>query len=165
VRQFNQQILGVLWPRPLRTLAPLLDGVAAPMDSMSIVRITLLREAEEEVDRAKATNEVPLDCIFVIEAAMRHFFLRAETGKASGRGQQQVDEDYKQAAAMVAPYRHARLSAIRLAGVPNNPVSMIPDDLSTAELRAEVNKHIARLDEAGVLDLEALLGSKRRMAN
>jgi len=75
---------------------------------------TLLREAEQEVDRAKATNEVPLDCIFVIEAAMRHFFLRAETGKASGRGQQQVDEDYKQAAALaalVAPYRHPKLSA------------------------------------------------------
>ena len=44
---------------------------------------------------------------------MRHFFLRAETGKAVGRSQQQVDEDYKQAAtlaALAAPYRHARLS-------------------------------------------------------
>jgi len=138
------------------------------MDSMSIVRITLLREAEEEVDRAKATNEVPLDCIFVIEAAMRHFFLRAETGRASGRGQQKVDEDYKQAAALaalVAPYRHARLSAVKLAGDPNNPVRMIPDDLSSDELRAEVNKHIVRLHEAGVLDIEALLASKNRMAN
>jgi hypothetical protein len=28
---------------------------------------TLLREAEEEVDLAKATGEVPLDSVFVIE--------------------------------------------------------------------------------------------------
>ena len=129
---------------------------------------TLLREAEQEVDRAKATNEVPLDCIFVIEKAMRHFFLRAETGKAVGCSQPQVDEDYKQAAtlaALAAPYRHAKLSAVKLAGDPNNPVRVIPDDLSSDELRAEVNKHIVRLDEAGVLDLEALLASKRRMAN
>jgi hypothetical protein len=47
---------------------------------------------------------------------------------------------------------------MKLASDPNNPVRMIPDDLSSDELRAEVNKHIARLDEAGVLDLEALLG-------
>jgi hypothetical protein len=105
---------------------------------------------------------------YVIEKAMRHFFLRAETGKAVGHGQQQVDEDYKQAAALaalVAPYRHARLSAVKLAGEPNNPVRMISDDLSVDELRAEVNKHIVRLDDAGVLGLEALLASKRRMAN
>jgi hypothetical protein len=129
---------------------------------------TLLREAEEEVDRAKATNEVPLDCIFVIEKAMQHFFLRAETGKAVGRGRQQVDEDYKQAAAlaaMVAPYRHARLSAVKLAGDPNKPVRMIKDDATADELRAEVLKHISILADAGVLDLEALLASKRRMAN
>ena len=68
-------------------------------------------------------------------------------------------------AALAAPYRHAKLSAVKLAGDPNNPVRVIPDDLSSDELRAEVNKHIVRLDEAGVLDLEALLASKRRMAN
>jgi hypothetical protein len=42
---------------------------------------TLLREAEEEVDLAKATGEVPLDCIYVIEKAMQHFFIRAEMGE------------------------------------------------------------------------------------
>jgi hypothetical protein len=63
---------------------------------------TLLREAEEEVDRANATNEIALDRLYVIERAMRHFFLRAETGKAVGRGQQQVDENFRQAAALAA---------------------------------------------------------------
>ena len=74
-------------------------------------RRTLLREAEEEVDLAKATGEVPLDCIYVIEKAMQHFFIRAEMGKNAGRKQSEVDGDYKQAAAfaaLAAPYRHAR---------------------------------------------------------
>jgi hypothetical protein len=33
------------------------------------------------------------------------------------------------------------------------------------KLRAEVMRHIALLSDAGVLDLEALLASKRRIAN
>jgi hypothetical protein len=43
-------------------------------------------------------------------------------------------------AALVAPYRHARLSAMKLAGDPNNPVR-IRDDASIEELRAEMMKH------------------------
>jgi hypothetical protein len=82
-------------------------------------RRTILREAEEHVG-AKYVDQV-LDSLYVIEKAMRHFFLRAGTGKAVGRSQRQVDEIYKQAAALaalVAPYRHARLSAMKLAGDP-----------------------------------------------
>ena len=74
---------------------------------------------------AKYVDQV-LDSLYVIEKAMRHFFLRAETGKAVGRSQQLVDEDYKQAAtlaALAAPYRHARLSAMKLAGDPNSPAT------------------------------------------
>ena len=50
---------------------------------------------------AKYVDQV-LDSLYVIEKAMRHFFLRAETGKAVGRGQQQVDENFRQAAALAA---------------------------------------------------------------
>jgi hypothetical protein len=45
-------------------------------------------------------------------------------GENAGRKKEEVDEDYKQAAAlaaMVAPFRHARLSAVKVAGDPNNP--------------------------------------------
>jgi hypothetical protein len=63
-------------------------------------RRTILREAEEHVG-AKYVDQV-LDSLYVIEKAMRHFFLRAGTGKAVGRSQRQVDEDYKQAAACVS---------------------------------------------------------------
>jgi hypothetical protein len=65
-------------------------------------RRTLLREAEEEVDLAKATGEVPLDSVYVIEKAMRHFYIRAEMGKNAGRKKEEVDQDYKQAAALAA---------------------------------------------------------------
>jgi hypothetical protein len=54
---------------------------------------------------------------------------------------------------------------VKLAGDPNKPVRMIKDDATADELRAEVLKHISILADAGVLDLEALLASKRRMAN
>jgi hypothetical protein len=78
--------------------------------------------------------------------------------KNAGREEALVDQDYKDAAtlaAMVAPYRHARLSAVKLAGAPNNPVPF-KHDASADELRAEVMRHIAILSDAGVIDLEAL---------
>jgi hypothetical protein len=65
-------------------------------------------------------------------------------GKNAGRDQSEVDADYKKAAhlaALVAPYRHARLSAMKLAGDPNNPVR-IRDDATADELRAEITLHI-----------------------
>ena len=70
---------------------------------------------------------------------MQHFFIRAEMGKNAGRKQAEVDEDYKQAAAvaaLVAPYRHARLSAVKPAGDPNNP-ARFNDNATADELRAE----------------------------
>ncbi len=66
---------------------------------------------------------------------------------ASRRKEALVDQDYKDAAtlaAMVAPYRHARLSVVKLAGDPNNPLR-IREDATAEELRAEVMRHIARL--------------------
>jgi hypothetical protein len=87
--------------------------------------------------------------------------LRAEMGKHSGaRKPKEIDDDYREAAALAslaAPYRHARLSAIKLAGDPNNPLR-IWDDASADELRAEIMKRLARLNEAGVIDLRALPG-------
>jgi hypothetical protein len=128
-------------------------------------RRTILREAEEHVG-AKYVDQV-LDSLYVIEKAMRHFFLRAETGKAVGRSQQQVDEDYKQAAmlaALAAPYRHARLSAMKLAGDPNNPMRVF-DNASADELRAETMRRIAVLRDAGLIDLEALPVPEPGIAN
>ena len=103
---------------------------------------TPLKEAEQHVG-SKYVDQV-LDALYVLEKTMRHFFIRAEMGKNAGRDQSEVDADYKKAAhlaALVAPYRHARLSAMKLAGDPNNPVR-IRDDATADELRAEITLHI-----------------------
>ena len=105
----------------------------------------------------KYTDAV-LDSLYVIECSMRHFFLRAERGKNAGRKKEEVDEDYKQAAALaalVAPYRHARLSAVKLAGDQNNPLPF-RDDATADELRAELTKRLKILVSAGLIDLKAL---------
>jgi hypothetical protein len=126
---------------------------------------TLLKEAEQHVG-SKYVDQV-LDSLYVIEMAMGHFFIRAEMGKNAGRKEEEVDEDYKQAAALaalVAPYRHARLSAVKVAGDPNSPVRF-KDDASTDEIRAELMKRIAILQDAGLIDLQALPAPKRKIAN
>jgi hypothetical protein len=95
-------------------------------------RRTILREAEQHVG-SKYVDQV-LDSLYVIEMAMRHFCMRAEMGKNAGRKEALVDQDYKQAAALAALaalYRHARLSAMKLAGDPNNP-SRIKDGGATS---------------------------------
>jgi hypothetical protein len=105
--------------------------------------------------------------LHVIEKAASHFFIRAEMGKNSGRRAEEVDQDYRQAAALAAlaaPYRHSRLSAMKLAGDPNNPVR-IRDDATLEELRAEMHKHLNILIEGGLIALEAQLAEKRRTAN
>ena len=98
---------------------------------------------------------------------MQHFFIRAEMGKSAGRKAEEVDEDYKQAAALAAlaaPYRHARLSAMKLAGDQNSPVRF-KDDATADELRAEIMKRLEILTSAGLIDLEALPAPKRKIAN
>jgi len=128
-------------------------------------RRTILREAEKHVG-SKYVDQV-LDSLHVMETAMQHFFIRAEMGKSAGRKAEEVDEDYKQAAALAAlaaPYRHARLSAMKLAGDQNSPVRF-KDDASAAELRAEIMKRLEILTSAGLIDLEALPAPKRKIAN
>jgi hypothetical protein len=114
---------------------------------------TLLKEAEQHVG-SKYTDQV-LDSIYVIEQAMQHFFLRA---KNTGRKQADVDDDYRQAAALaalVAPYRHPRLSAAKLAGGPNDRGSPW-DDATAEELKAEIEHRLTVLQEAGILELKPL---------
>ena len=99
-----------------------------------------------------------IDSLYVLEMGMRHFFIRAEVSKA----RKQFDADYKEAAALaalVAPYRHARLSAV--AGDPTNPARMIKDDATADELREEIVHHLGVLVDGGVLDLGELLAPKR----
>ena len=65
-------------------------------------------------------------------------------------------------ASLAAPYRHARLSAIKIADNSNNQ-SRFKDDATLKELLAEVQKHLAIL--APVLDLEVLMAPGDGIAN
>jgi hypothetical protein len=128
-----------------------------------------LREAQEAmVARGFLGHEQEfLDSLHVMEEGMRHFYLRATAAKQTKQPDKVIDAAMIQAvqiAEKVAPYRHARLSAVKLAGDPNNPVR-IKDDATADELRAEIMEKLAILREAGVIDLEALPPPKRRIAN
>jgi hypothetical protein len=115
---------------------------------------TLLKEAEQRVG-AKYVDQV-LDSLYVIETAMRHFHIRAEMGKNAGRKQSEVDADYEKAAhlaSLVAPYRHARLGAMKLAGDPN-AAKDLEDGASLEELKKLVEYHLERV--APVLDLKVI---------
>ena len=119
-------------------------------------RRTILREAEQHVG-AEYVDQV-LDCLYVLESAMRHFYVRAEMRKHTNDKPHLIDADYEKAAhlaALVAPYRHARLSAIKLAGDPNNPMPFT-DYASLDKLREEIMQDLGRLVSAGVIDLKAL---------
>jgi hypothetical protein len=125
---------------------------------------TLLRESEAALHIERDPNKV-VDMLYIMERSATHFFLRAQLG--AGRKQEQIDEDFRQAAqiaAMAAPFRHARLSATKMLGDPNNP-ARFKDDATADELRAEIMKRLAVLTSAGLIDLEALPAPKGGIAN
>ena len=132
-------------------------------------RSTILREAQEAmVARGLLGHEQDfLDSLAVMEEGMRHFYVRAMAAKQTKQPDKVIDAAMIQAvqiAEKVAPYRHARLSAVRLAGDPNNPLRF-KDDATADELREEIMHHLGVPVDGGVLDLGELLAPKRRIAN
>ena len=98
---------------------------------------------------------------------MRHFYVRAIAAKQTKQPDKVIDAAMIQAvqiAEKIAPYRHARLSAMKLAGDPNNP-ARFKDDASADELREEVMRRLRILAEAGVIDLKALPEPKGGIPN
>jgi hypothetical protein len=68
----------------------------------------------------------------MLDAAFLH---SGREGKERRPKKKEADEDYKQAAALaalVAPYRHSKLTAAKLAGDPNNPIR-IKDDATAVQ--------------------------------
>ena len=132
-------------------------------------RSTILREAQEAtVARGLLGHEQEfLDSLHVMEVGMRHFFAKAMHAKANKEKPEAIDANMLQAVSIaekIAPYKHARLSAVKLAGDPNNPVRF-KDDASADELRQEVMRRLGILAEAGVIDLAALPAPKGGIAN
>jgi hypothetical protein len=96
--------------------------------------------------------------LHVIETAASQFFLRAVTGENAGRDPSQVDADYQRAAhlaALALPYRYPRLSAVKVAGDPSNPMQF-KDNATAEELRAEIERRINILQKAGILELQVI---------
>ena len=93
---------------------------------------------------------------------MRYFYSLAQTGRKANAPLDEVRKCFEKAAhlaALAAPYRHPRLSAVKLNKDPIAPRAKASMD----ELRAEMQKHLEIL--APVLDLEALLAPGDGIAN
>ena len=86
----------------------------------------------------------------------QHFFTKAMTAKANEGKPEIIDANMLQAvniAEKIAPYRHARLSAMKLAGDPN-ATKEPGDDASLEELKRIVEFHLERIPP--VLDLKVI---------
>src|SRR6185312_12180630 len=93
---------------------------------------TLLREAEEVLEQSRVPYEIA-DSVHVMEGVMMHIYLRALSLKALNKPDDQIDAVTQalMAAEKVAPYRHPKLGAVKLAADPNNPLRML--DTATAD--------------------------------
>jgi hypothetical protein len=99
-----------------------------------------------------------LDSLHVMEVGMRHFFAKAMHAKANNGKPETIGANMLQAVSIaekIAPYKHTRLSVVKLAGDPNNP-ARFKDDASVDELREEIMRRIGILVSAGLIDLKAL---------
>ena len=128
-------------------------------------RRTVERETAKRVAAARAELvknappldfSMPLDSLDVMEHAMRHFYFRAEIEERLGDQAEwrRVDEAFMQAvhvAEKVARYRHAHLSAIKLAGDIN---ARVADDVSLDELLVKIKEELVKLGP--LIDLDAI---------
>jgi hypothetical protein len=100
--------------------------------------------------------KVSLDSLAVLEETMRHFYIKAMVEKSFGEKAdwKAVDAAMIQASSIardVAAYRHAKLSAIRLAGeIKHGPA----DDATLDELLERIKAELTKLGP--VLDLEVV---------
>ena len=97
-----------------------------------------------------------LDSLAVMEEGMRHFYVRAMAAKQTKQPDTVIDAAMIQAvqiAEKIAPFRHPRLSAMKLAGDPNSPAHF-KNDATAEELRAEIQRRLTVLKEAGILEVK-----------
>ena len=128
-------------------------------------RRTLERETAKRVAAAHAELvksappldfSIPLDSLDVLEQAMRHFYFRAKIEERHGDGAdlRRVNDAYMQAvrvAEKVARYRHAQLSAARLAG---NINATVTDNASLDELLVKIKSELVKLGP--LIDLDPI---------
>ena len=98
------------------------------------------------------------DPVYAIETCMRYFYSLAQTGRKANAPLDEVRKCFEKAAqlaALAAPYRHPRLSAVKHLEHADT-IDGIGPDASVEELRAALAKRVALLRDKGMIDLEAL---------
>jgi hypothetical protein len=128
---------------------------------------TLWRELEKLIELENLDQ--PLDPLAVIEQVMNYFYSMAEAmRKTPDATLSQIASFYEKAgkfAALAAPYRQGRLSAIKLLGDPNVGTGPFKPDATLEELREELTKRVAAMVQEGVIDLQALPSPEPKVAN
>src|SRR5215471_2466169 len=117
---------------------------------------TLWREAEKLIGEDGALQMV--DPLYVIETVMRYFFGLAQSGHKANAPLDEVRKCFREAAqlaALAAPYRHPRLSAVKHMEQ-GDTIDGISANSTPEELRAEIAKRVVLLRDKGYVDLEAL---------
>jgi hypothetical protein len=96
------------------------------------------------------TDDEPIkaDSLAVMEDAMTYFYRLAlkEKRRNEGADPKAIRDNFREAVTIakeVAPYRHARLSSVRVAGDRTN-MPEVPDGVTAQEVRAELFSEIAR---------------------
>jgi hypothetical protein len=117
---------------------------------------TVWREAEKLLGDDTVLQAV--DPLHVIETVMRYFYSLAQTGRKANAPLDEVRKCFREAAqlaALAAPYRHARLSAVK--HIDNSELlEGVPADATPDELRVILAQRIANLAAKGYVDLKAL---------
>jgi hypothetical protein len=119
---------------------------------------TLWREAQVLVGDGGLAVDVA-DPLEAIEQIMRYFYRTGVHGAKSKAPIEQVQKCFNRAlhaASIAAPYRHARLSAVKHIEHQGTTIDGISANATPEELRAEIAKRVALLRDKGYVDLDAL---------
>ena len=118
---------------------------------------TLWREAQKLIDNGAIVLDAA-DPLEILERAMRYFYALAAYGAKHKAHIDDVVKYMREAArlaALAAPYRHPRLSAIANV-MPQNQMDGVSPNATAEELRAALAQRIAYLRDQGAVDLDAL---------
>jgi hypothetical protein len=99
-----------------------------------------------------------VDPLHVIESVMRYFFGLAQSGHKANAPLDEVRKCFREAAqlaALAAPYRHARLSAVKHIEQ-GDTIDGIGPNATVEELRAAITKRVAMLVHKSYVNLDAL---------